>query len=1090
MRVIAPAEAVGIGPDARTLRALNLELLGLIAAAVVVLFGLLLGHSAKVARLDEAPAAGVIPLHALKGAADLEPALTMFASPFERQEAARALYRRATADPRLEHVGGLAAVTIPAAVIRADRRFVQLRARMDRRPAATDVPVLSQADLFAIKPRLSVRTLGEFNARVGRTLASFLAAFWLAHLFRRWRRRDDDPAMLPAMMLLCGIGLMTMLTLRDPLRDTMSIVLFGAGAAAGILVLLFASEIDFESSRLRRSVLVPLMLALSLATLLLLFGSGPGGSGVKVNLFGVQPVEAIRVLVVFALAAYFGRRLELLRELSEAPTPARRWLRYVHVPRWVDVRSVFVSMALVLAFFFLQKDLGPALVLSCVFLALYGIGRGHAAFVLTGFALLLAGFAVAYWIGTPETVRQRVAIWADPWNNGVTGGNHIAHGLWALSTGAAWGTGSGLGSPHSIPAGHTDFVLAAVGEELGFAGLAVIVALYALVCWRCLRVALRAPGDYSAFLAVGVALALVVQALVISSGLLGLVPLSGVVTPFLSFGRSSMLANCFGIGVVLAIARRRSSVREHLRQPIRALGAVLAVAAIALVSRAAWVQVVRADDFAAASSLTEQGDGGYRFEHNPRLLAAARTLVRGTIYDRNGLPLATSRADEIRSLHAIYRAAGMGPPAPCDEADARCYPLGGFAFHVIGDWNRQTNWGARNSSYIERESDAQLKGYDDRAKQVEVVNPRTGSREQAIHRDFRELLPLVRQQNRPKSRAVQALLARNRDVHTPIDARLQVRAATALRDRIQAGGQAHGAAVVLDAVTGDVLASATYPWPTAAELGPDGELEGVLDRARYGLYPPGSTFKLLVAGAALRAGAATDSFVCTRLPDGRVGNYIRGSSRPVRDDPMDRHPHGNVDLHRGVIVSCNAYFAQLALRLGPRPLLDAASMFQIDVARSATPDGLRPTLPHAGYGQGQVVVSPLKLARISAAIASGGMLEPVRWLSGHSDPRTQSQRFLSRGDAARLGRAMRAVVMSGTGRSLAASPIPIAGKTGTAEVAEGAAHSWFTGFAPYGATGRRIAFAVIIENAGYGARAAAPVAGELVASASELGLIK
>jgi cell division protein FtsW (lipid II flippase) len=167
-------------------------------------------------------------------------------------------------------------------------------------------------------------------------------------------------------------------------------------------------------------------------------------------------------------------------------------------------------MTLVLAFFFLQKDLGPALVLSCLFLALYGIGRGHAAFVLAGFAVLLAGFAAAYWLGTPETVRQRVAIWSDPWDNGVPGGNHIAHGLWALSTGAAWGAGAGLGSPHSIPAGHTDFVLAAVGEELGFAGLATIVALYALLCWQCLR-GLRAPGDYSAFLAASVALALVVR---------------------------------------------------------------------------------------------------------------------------------------------------------------------------------------------------------------------------------------------------------------------------------------------------------------------------------------------------------------------------------------------------------------------------------------------------------------------------------------------------------------------------------------------------------------------------------------------------
>jgi cell division protein FtsI/penicillin-binding protein 2 len=750
--------------------------------------------------------------------------------------------------------------------------------------------------------------------------------------------------------------------------------------------------------------------------------------------------------------------------------------------------------------------LGPALVVSCVFLALYGIGRGHAAFVVTGFAMLAAGFALAYWIGFPETVRQRVAIWSDPWNNGVSGGNHIAHGLWALSTGAAWGSGPGLGSPHAIPAGHTDFVLAAIGEELGFAGLVVIVALYALVCWRCLRVAIRAPGDYSAFLAVGVALALVVQALVISGGLLGAVPLAGVVTPFLSFGRSSMLANAFAIGVVLAIAKRRSAVRPHLRQPIRALGAVLAAAAIGLTARAGWVQVVRADDFASASSLTEQADRGYRFEHNPRLLAAARTLVRGTIYDRNGLPLATSRGDEAASIDAMYRAAGIVAQQPCDGAEGRCYPLGGFAFHVIGDWNRQANWAARNSSYVEREHDAQLKGYDDRARAVDVMNPRTGRRELAIRRDFRELLPLVRERYRPRSDAVHALLARNRDVHTSIDARLQLRAAIALRDRIEAGGQSHGAAVVLDASTGEVLASISYPWPSpedlkmaghglTAESRPSGRL---LDRARYGLYPPGSTFKLLVAGAALRAGADDASFACIRLPDGRVGNYVRGSARPVRDDPMDKSPHGHVDLRRGLIVSCNAYFAQLAQSLGPGPLLEAASVFQIDLARSPTPGGLQPTLPHAGYGQGQVVISPVKLARISASIAAGGKAPRVRSVVADagkvgrdfSPGSGNAQRFLTAADAARLARAMRDVVTSGTGRSLATSPVPIAGKTGTAEVADAPAHSWFTGFAPYGATGRRIAFAVVVENAGYGARAAAPIAGELVAAAHEFGLIK
>ena len=1109
MRVIAPVETstsrrrqVSLATRTvlpRVTRALNVELLGLLAASVVVFFGLVLTHAARSARLADMSGGEVIALGALKSSQALEPLLTMYESPFERRAVARAIHQRALSlDPPLEHVGGLSEASIPAADVERDRRYSELRRRLARRPGVERVPVLTQGEILALKPRLTVRTLEQFSARLGRQVAWFFAAFWFAHLFRRWRCRNDEPLLLPTMLLLSGLGLIAMLSLRDPLRDTMATGVFAGGVVAGLLVLLAASEFDFEASRLRRSVILPLLAALSLAACLLLFGSGPGTSGVKVNLLGVQPVEAIRLLVVFALAAYFGRRLELLRELSEPATAERPWLRYVKTPRWRDVRPVFVSMGLVMAFFFLQKDLGPALVLSCVFLAMYGIGRGHVALVMTGFAVLVTGLAVAYWIGFPATVRNRVMIWNDPWNNGVPGGNHIAHGLWAMATGASFGSGPGLGSPQTIPASHTDFVLAAIGEELGFAGVLAVIALYALLCWRCFRVAVRAPGDYSAFLGIGVALALVVQGLVIAGGLLGMIPLAGVVTPFLSYGRTSMLANCFAVGVVLAIANRRGPIRQHLWQPVRVLGIVLAVVGAAVLSRAAWIQVLHADDLASASSITEQADGGYRFEHNPRLLAAARSLPRGTIYDRNGLPLATSRSDEIASIAEIYRAAGAAVSAACDSPDPRCYPLGGFAFHVVGDWNDQTNWAARNSSYVEREDDAQLKGYDDHARVVEVVNPRTGKRDHTIRRDFRELLPLVRQQYRPSSAAVVALRTRNRDLHSSIDARLQMRVAAALRAGILSGRFAHGAAVVLDAGTGEVLSSVSYPWPAADAPDPEtttgatNDVDRLLDRARYGLYPPGSTFKLLVAGAALRAHHERDAFTCTRLPDGRVGNYIRGTSRPVRDDPKDKTPHGHLDLERGIIVSCNAYFAQLAQALGPKPLLAAASLFHIDVARSSTPEALQPSLPHAGYGQGQVILSPLKLARISASIASGGSIAPLNWTVGPASAKAtaDTHRFLSPGDAAKLAQAMRGVMTEGTGRGLRATPVPMAGKTGTAEIASGAAHSWFTGFAPYGGSGRRIAFAVLVENAGYGARAAGPIAAEIVAAAHELGLIK
>ena len=1100
MRVVAAGQP-SLDRSAAASRAINIEFLALAAVTLVVLLGIALTYAAKIGRLGEAASpAGVIQLNALKGSADLEPALAMFESEYERKVVARMLFERA-APPRaaLDHVGALADVTMTVAEIRANRRLAALNARLAGRAAedTRDLPVLMRADIAAIKPRLAVRSTDMFATEIGRAVALFVSAFWAVHLFRRWRRRDDDPLLLPAVMLLCGVGVMTMCALRDPIRDTVTAGVFATGAALGVLLLAGASEIDFEASRLRRAVVLPLGLACALAALLLVFGSGPGTSGVKVNLLGAQPVEAIRLLVVFALAAYFGRRVELLRELSEPATAARPWLRFVRLPRWRDVRPVAASMTLVLLFFFFQKDLGPALVLSCVFLAMFGVARGRAGLVVMGFAVLLAGFAAAYWTGVPLTVRNRVMIWSDPWNNGVPGGNHVAHGLWALATGGTWGAGGGLGLPNAIPEGHTDFVLAAVGEELGWAGFALVIAIYGFLCWRCLRVARRAPGDFTTFLVIGIVLILTVQALVIAGGLFGLMPLSGVVTPFLSYGRSSMLVNAVAMGIVLSVARRRSSERAHMRRPLRVLAGVLGLAGAAILSRAAWVQVLHADDIASASSLTEQADGGYRFEYNPRLLSAARTLVRGSIYDRNGLPLATSRPDEIAALGATYENAAGVPLEDCPDAPVRCYPLGGAAFHVVGDWTHQANWAARNSSYIERDSDARLKGYDDKARLVEVTNPRTGRRSQALRRDLRALLPLVRDRYRAGSEAAAIIRARDRDVKTTIDARLQVRVAAALRDGIASGRFARGAAVVMDPATGEILAAASYPWPDRsaierATLDTADEEPSTpwLDRARYGLYPPGSTFKLLVAGAALRSREDAEHFVCQRLPDGRVGNYVRGTSRPVRDDPMDTVPHGDVDLDRGLIVSCNAYFAQLAQAVGPQALLDAAALFQISVARTPTPAALRPMLAQVGYGQGEALVTPLKLARVSAAIAAGGTILPVRWDPADPGAAAGGTRFLSAGDAARLSRAMRAVVTTGTGRSLRSHRVAIAGKTGTAEITGAPAHAWFTGFAPYDGNGRRLAFAVLVENAGYGGRAAAPIAGAIVSAANELGLIK
>jgi cell division protein FtsI/penicillin-binding protein 2 len=360
-------------------------------------------------------------------------------------------------------------------------------------------------------------------------------------------------------------------------------------------------------------------------------------------------------------------------------------------------------------------------------------------------------------------------------------------------------------------------------------------------------------------------------------------------------------------------------------------------------------------------------------------------------------------------------------------------------------------------------------------------------------------VPLLRHRYQPDHVAATRFLKGDRDVRSTIDARLQLRLSQILGTAARRSESGHAAAVVLDAATGEVLALGSYPFPVVdrpVQVASEGRQEALLDRSRYGLYPPGSTFKLVTAAAALRQNPALSgqAFTCSDLPDGRVGARISGH-RPVRDDILDQHAHGTIAMHDGLVHSCNAYFAQLAMKLGPEAMLDAAATLGISVTPGGSRARLQETLPQAGYGQGDVVATPLRMARVVAALANGGVLSDAHVeMHGAEDAKrpVKRERLLSPGGAATLRRFMRDGVLQGTGRALKSHPLRVAGKTGTAEVAGQASHSWFVGFAPYDAPAgaRRIAFAVIVENAGYGGSAAANAAGELVTAAATVGLVK
>ncbi len=1035
-------------------------------------------------------------------AASLEPVMALaFAHPLDRAFAARELAAALADDTPgdLPNVGALASVDVPVGAIERARGLVvfaeRLRDARERAAASKTAPpstirLFSPHEIGLLKPALVVRTAGHHRALVFWCGLALLLSFQGVSLVWYLRGIEGDRLLLAAVHLLVALGALAMLSRPDPLRDTVLLVRYTQGVVLAAMVAAAVSTIKVRTSPLLQLSYVSLAAALLLSVALMLFGSGPGASGAKVNLGPWQPIEYIRLLLVLFLSGYLGRRWELVRQVRETEwrsTPLPGWL---NVPRLEHLLPMLGGVGLALALFFLLRDLGPALLLSLLLLLMLSVARAGAGALLAGLVILAGGFYLGYMLDISSTLTARVAMWQAPWENAVRGGDQIAPAAWALAAGSAAGTGPGLGDTRFLPAGHTDLVLAAIGEELGAVGLIVVVIAAGVVAWRGLRIARSAPTDTTFFLALGLTLTLVLPMLVMAGGMLGLLPLTGIVTPFLSYGGSAMVANFVAVGLLAAIGAHGGTAVDAapFRVPLQWLGVGLAASAAVLIAGWLRVQVVQADEILVKPQLSRQADGGIRYQYNPRVLQAARTLPRGSITDRRDVPLAGTR-EAVQAAASELGRLQVALADACPDPERRCYPLAGQTFHLLGDAETGLNWAASNTSFVERDAEDSLRGFDDRARTVET-GAGDGPSTLALKRDYRDLVALVRHRWEPEHEEVVAIRSRPRDVRLTIDARLQKQVSSLVARAAVSAGVRKAAVVVVDAATGELLASVSYPWPAAGDATPDLADDSFLDRARYGLYPPGSTFKLVTAAAALRLDPSLNrlAFTCTRLPDGRAGVRIPGHGRPIRDDVHDREPHGTLTLRDGLERSCNSYFAQLAVRLGTEPLARLATSAGILFPTDGPEARVRENLPHAGYGQGDVLTTPLRLARVAAAFASDGMIREPSVVEG--GPATEPKRFLPGESARVIADYMRDAVTNGTGRLLRDHPSRIAGKTGTAELDDLPSHAWFVGFAPAGPATRRIAFAVILENAGYGGAGAASVAGQVVTAAATLGLVK
>jgi cell division protein FtsW len=213
--------------------------------------------------------------------------------------------------------------------------------------------------------------------------------------------------------------------------------------------------------------------------------------------------------------------------------------------------------AIALGIVVVQRDLGAALLFFAVFLALTYAATGRISLVVIGMILFLLGSALM--ANLFDHVQARIDIWLDPFADPLGAGYQVVQSLHAFARGGLLGMGLGNGLPEvggrmPIPEVHTDFPLAALGEELGLIGVVAILGLYLVVVERGLRIGASAADDFRSILATGLALVVGVQAFIIAAGNLKVLPLTGVTLPFISYGGSSLLANALVVGLLLALS--------------------------------------------------------------------------------------------------------------------------------------------------------------------------------------------------------------------------------------------------------------------------------------------------------------------------------------------------------------------------------------------------------------------------------------------------------------------------------------------------------------------------------------------------------
>jgi cell division protein FtsW (lipid II flippase) len=390
-------------------------------------------------------------------------------------------------------------------------------------------------------------------------LGIYLGTLLVAHLAQVLAGRRTDQILLPTVALLGGLSLLLMERLPQTLvvqrffgtafglAEVQLIWLVGAIIVATTLGIVVRSD-----SWLRRYKYTWAAAGIGLLLLTFVFGTEINGQRLTLQIGPVagQPSELLKVILVVFLAGYLSENRALLVEQDTRVGPLR-------LPPLPYLAPMVAMWAIALGIVVVQRDLGAALLFFGVFLALLYAATGRVSLVIIGLILFLLGSALmANLFGHIQT---RIDIWIDPFADPLGAGYQVIQALHAFARGGLLGMGLGGGLPEiggrpPIPEIHTDFPLAALGEELGIVGVVAILGLYLVIVERGLRIGIAAADDFRSLLAIGLALVIGIQAFIIAAGNLKVLPLTGVTLPFVSYGGSSLLANALVVGMLLALS--------------------------------------------------------------------------------------------------------------------------------------------------------------------------------------------------------------------------------------------------------------------------------------------------------------------------------------------------------------------------------------------------------------------------------------------------------------------------------------------------------------------------------------------------------